>query len=366
MGTRSGAVLRLSDYRELAAGRLPKPVWDFVDGGSGDERTLHHNIAAFDRYKLRPRILVDVGKVDTRTTLFGTPLAAPIGLAPIAYHRLLHPDGEVATARGAGAAGALMVVGIFASRTIEDIAAAASGPLWLQLYWLRQRAVLEQLVERAEAAGYEAFVVTLDAQRIGRRLRDIRNEFSLPEGVAAVNVDPAVMAQAHQATAGTSAIAAHAEASFDRTLTWADLAWLRARTRKPILVKGVLTAEDARLAVEHGVDGIVVSNHGGRQLDNAMAPIDVVEEAVQAVRSGGGTIPVLVDGGFRRGTDVFTALALGAHAVFLGRPFLWGLAVDGAEGVEKVLTMATDELKHTMTLMGTSNLAAIERTAVCP
>ncbi|NUR58816.1 MAG: alpha-hydroxy-acid oxidizing protein [Catenulispora sp.] len=363
MGTHSAAVLRVSDYRDFAAERLPKPVWDFVDGGSGDERTLHGNTAAFDRYKLRPRILTDVEKVDTRITLFGTPLDTPIGLAPIAYHRLLHPDGEVATARGAGRAGALLVVGIFASRTLEDVAAVASGPLWLQLYWLRQRAVLEQLVERAEAAGYEAFVVTLDAKQIGQRLRDMRNEFSLPEGMAAVNVDPAEMAQAHQATAGDSAIAAHAESSFDRALTWADLAWLRARTSKPILVKGVLTAEDARLAVEHGVDGIVVSNHGGRQLDNAMASIDALEEAVQAV---GGTIPVLVDGGFRRGTDVFTALALGATAVLLGRPFLWGLAVDGADGVGSVLTMATAELKHTMTLMGTPNLAAIERTAVRP
>jgi 4-hydroxymandelate oxidase len=363
MGTQTAAPLRLTDFRELAAGRVTRPVWDFVDGGSGDERTLAANTAAFDRHRLRPRILVDVDKIDTRTTLFGTTLATPVGLAPVAYHRLLHPEGEVATARGAGRAGALMIAGIFASRTLEDIAAAASGPLWLQLYWLRQRAVLEQLVERAEAAGYEAFVVTLDAKRIGQRLRDMRNGFSLPEGVAAVNVDPAVMAEAHQATDGDSAIAAHAETSFDRALTWKDLAWLRERTSKPILVKGVLTAEDARLAVEHGVDGIVVSNHGGRQLDNAVATIDALEEAVQAVA---GAIPVLMDGGVRRGTDVFTALALGASAVLIGRPFLWGLAVDGEDGVTEVLRMATSELEHTMTLMGTPTLADIDRTAVRP
>jgi len=363
METPSPAPLRLTDFRHLAADRLPGPVWDFIDGGSGDERTLAGNTAAFDRYRLRPRILADVDKVDTRTTLFGTPLATPVGVAPVAYHRMLHPDGEVATARGAGRAGALMVAGIFASRSLEDIAAAASGPLWLQLYWLRQRAVLEQLIERAEAAGFEAFVVTLDAARIGQRLRDMRNSFSLPEGVAAVNVDPAVMAQAHQATAGDSAIATHAESSFDRTLTWDDLAWLRDRTSKPILLKGILTAEDARLAVEHGADGVVVSNHGGRQLDNAVAGIDALEECVQAVD---GAIPVLMDGGVRRGTDVFTALALGATAVLLGRPFLWGLAVDGADGVADVLRMATSELEHTMTLMGTPTLADIHRTAVRP
>ncbi|MEY9856219.1 4-hydroxymandelate oxidase [Catenulispora sp. GAS73] len=363
MGTQNAAPLRLTDFRDLAAGHVTRPVWDFVDGGSGDERTLAANTSAYDRHRLRPRVLTDVDKIDTRTALFGTALATPVGLAPIAYHRLLHPEGEAATVRGAGRAGALTVVGIFASRTLEDIAEAATGPLWLQLYWLRQRAVLEQLIERAEAGGYEAFVVTLDAKRIGQRLRDMRNGFTLPEGVAAVNVDPAVMAEAHRAHEADSAISAHAEISFDRTLTWEDLAWMRGRTAKPILLKGVLTAEDARLAAEHGVDGIVVSNHGGRQLDNAVASIDALEECVEAVS---GSMPVLVDGGIRRGTDVFTALALGADAVLIGRPFLWGLAADGADGVEAVLRMATSELEHTMTLMGTATLADIDRSAVRP
>ena len=363
MGTRNDAPLRLADVRDLAAGHVTRSVWDFVDGGAGDERTLAANISAYDRHRLRPRILVDVDKIDTRTALFGTALATPIALAPVAYHRLLHPDGEVATVRGAGRAGALTVVGIFASRTLEDIAAAAAGPLWLQLYWLRRRAVLEQLIERAETLGYEAFVVTLDAVRIGQRLRDMRNGFALPDGVAAVNVDPAVMAEAHQATDGDSAIAAHAETSFDRALTWKDLAWLRSRTAKPILLKGVLTAEDARLAAEHGADGIVVSNHGGRQLDNAVAAIDALEECVQAVS---GSMPVLIDGGIRRGTDVFTALALGASAVLIGRPFLWGLAAGGEDGVADVLRLATAELEHTMTLMGTPTLADIDRAAVRP
>src|SRR2546430_1717154 len=263
-------VLTAADYRALARARLDDRTWDYVEGGSDGERTLADCAAAFDGFRLRPRVLVDVSEVDCATTVLGTRLAASIGVAPTAYHRLVHPDGELATAAGAGAAGALFVVSIFASQSIEDIAKAATGPLWLQLYWLRRRDVLADLAGRAEAAGYGALVLTVDAPRLGKRLRDMRNGLAIDPAVRAVNLDPDLMALTYGGRSGSSAIAEHALATFDPSVTWADLAWLRSVTRLPILLKGVLTAEDARLAIEHGAAGVVVSNHGGRQLDAAV------------------------------------------------------------------------------------------------
>ena len=361
MGPDASIPLCLEDFRRAARALIPPDVWDFIEGGGGDERTLAANIAAFDRYLLRPRVLVDVSKIDVRTELFGTPMATPLAVAPTAYHRLIHPEGEVAVARGAGEAGALYIVSIFASRRLEDIAAAATGPLWLQLYWLRRRDIVADLIARADAGGYEAFVLTLDAPRIGRRLRDMRNGFAVGPDAAAVNVEEAVMASAHRSEAGVSAIAAHAQQAFDSTLSWDDLAWIRSRTAKPLILKGILTAEDAARAVAEGVDAVSVSNHGGRQLDNVVASIDALAEVVDAV---GGAVPVLFDGGVRRGTDAFTALALGASAVLLGRPPLWGLATGGAQGVSEVLRLATLELEHTMALAGRPTLGAIDRSAV--
>jgi 4-hydroxymandelate oxidase len=284
-----------------------------------------------------------------------------LGIAPMAYHRLVHDDGEVASAAAAGATGLLLTVSIFASRTLEDIAKAAAGPLWLQLYWLRQRDVLADLVRRAEAAGYGALVLTVDAPRVARRLRDVRNAFSIPAHIGAVNVAAPVMASTRRRGAGGSAIERHSREQFDPTITWADLPWLRERTRLPLVLKGILTAEDARRAVDAGIDAIVVSNHGGRQLDGVPASLAALPEVVAAVPA---EVPVLLDGGVRSGADAFKALALGARAVLVGRPVLWGLAHSGAAGATAVLRLLRDELEECMVLAGRPTVAAIDAAAV--
>lgn len=349
----------LDDFEVAARARLAPEVWDYLAGGSGAEATLAANLAAFDRLLLRPRVLVNVSRCDPVTELFGTGLPAPIGIAPMAYHRLAHPDGEVATAAAAG--GLPFVVSIFASRLLAEIAAAATGPLWLQLYWLRERRVLVELIRQAEELGFGAIVLTADTPRVGRRLRDLRNGFAVPAGIAAVNVDPAVMASAGQARPGESAIERHSREQFDQAVGWADLGWLREQTSLPVVLKGVLTAEDARLAVTHGVSAVVVSNHGGRQLDGAPASLDVLPEVVDAVA---GDCPVLMDGGVRGGTDVLKALALGARAVLVGRPVLWGLACGGAGGASEVLRLLTTELSGAMALCGRPRLADVDASLV--
>jgi 4-hydroxymandelate oxidase len=278
----------------------------------------------------------------------------------LAYHGLAHPEGERATARGAGASGALFVVGMLAGERIEEIAADADGPLWLQLYWLRRRDVLADVVRRAGAAGYRALVLTVDAPRVGRRLRDVRNSFTLPDRLRAVNIEAVTAANAYRAP-GTSVVEAQSREQFDPAVTWADLAWLRGLTDLPLVLKGVLTAEDAELALDHGVDAVVVSNHGGRQLDGAVPGIAALPEVAAAVD---GRIPVLLDGGVRTGGDVAKALALGARAVLVGRPVLWGLAHSGAEGVATVLRILREGLEETMTLSGRPRPADLTPDAV--
>ncbi|MCH0559330.1 alpha-hydroxy acid oxidase [Streptomyces sp. MUM 16J] len=353
-------VLTLDELREHARQRLPGPVWDFIEGGSGDEHTLRAGEAAYRELCLRPRVLVDVAAPDCALELLGTPLASPFGVAPMAYHRLVHPQGETATAEGAARAGALLVVGMFASRPLEDIA-SAGGPRWLQVYWLRRRDALAGLVDRAEAAGFGALMLTVDAPQVARRRRDVRNAFALPADVTAVNLNPGLTERTHRATAGSSGIEAHAREQFDPTLTWDDLSWLRERTRLPLVLKGVLTAEDARIAVECGVDALVVSNHGGRQLDRAVPALQALPEVVASVPE---SCPVLIDGGVRSGVDAAIALALGARAVLVGRPVLWGLAHAGAEGVGQVLGLLRSELLETMALSGCPRLAGLGPTAV--
>ncbi|ACU72172.1 (S)-2-hydroxy-acid oxidase [Catenulispora acidiphila DSM 44928] len=357
----SAPLLCFEDYRGAAQERVAAEIWDFVDGGADTERTVTANRRAFARAEIRPRALVDTEVCDTRTAILGSTLGTPLAVAPTAYHRLVHPEGEVATAQGAGAADALYTVSIFASRTLEDIAASASGPLWLQLYWLRQREAMVTLIDRAAAAGYRALVLTVDIPRMGRRLRDMRNGFAVGPDCAAVNLDAALMASAHLRGAGKSALAVHTAQTIDPSVTWADLAWLRERSDLPLVLKGILTAEDARLAVSYGADAIIVSNHGGRQLDGAVPSLTALPEVVAAVA---GACPVMVDGGVRSGGDAFAALALGAQAVFLGRPVLWGLAVGGAAGVAGLLDLATGELAHTMALAGRPGLDLIDRSAV--
>ena len=356
--------LSLDEYESLARRRLPPPVWDYIAGGSGREATLAANRAAYDRLVLRPRALVDVSRFDPATSLLGATLAAPVGVAPMAYHRLVHPEGEVATARAAGGAGLLFVVSVFASRSLAEIAAAAgSGPLWLQVYWLRERAVLVDLIRRAEAHGYRALVLTVDTPRVGRRLRDLRHGFAVPGEISAANLDAGLMAGTHHSRAGVSAIEQHSRQQFDASVTWSDLVWLREQTSLPLVLKGILTAEDARLAVAHGAAAIVVSNHGGRQLDGAPATLDALPEVVDAVA---GRCPVLVDGGIRGGADVVKALALGAGAVLVGRPVLWGLSCAGADGVREVLGLLLAELEDAMILSGRPRLADIDHTLLRP
>ena len=336
--------VNISEYETLARARMEPVEWDFYAGGSDDEVTLGTTRAAFERIRLRPRVLVDVSACDLRTTVLGTRVSMPILVAPMAFHGLAHPEGECETARAAGESGTLMVTSTTSNRSLEEIAATASGPLWFQLYTYGGFEISASLVKRAEAVGYRAIVLTVDLPRVGRRERDIRNNFNLPSRLFEGNF------------AGITI----PDETFV-TLTWESIAWLRGVTSLPIVIKGILTAEDAQLAAEHGVDGIVVSNHGGRQLDTTLPAIEALPEVVEAVA---GRCEVYMDGGIRRGTDVLKALALGARAVLLGRPVLWGLAANGAAGVRHVLEMLRDELELAMVLSGRPTLASIDRSLV--
>jgi 4-hydroxymandelate oxidase len=356
----SNGPLNVRDFEALARDRMEPTAYDYYAGGAGDEWTVAENCRAFDRIALRPRVLVGVERVDTSTDVLGQRIRLPVALAPTAFSRLGHPDGDLAAARAAGAAGTFMCCSTIASSSLEDIAAAATGPLWFQLYVYRDRAVTEDLVRRAEAAGYRALVLTVDTPRLGRRERDIRNEFALPIDVTMPNLERYGTPEAVR-WAGTSSFTDYVHHLLDASLTWESVAWLRSLTSLPVLLKGILTAEDADLAITHGAAGIVVSNHGGRQLDGAIASADALSEVVDQVA---GRVPVLMDGGVRRGVDVLKALALGADAVLIGRPYLWGLAVAGEDGVVRVLEMLRSELELAMALTGCPDVRAISRSLV--
>lgn len=349
--------LNLAEYEAAARERLPRMVYDYYAGGADDEVTLRGNRAAYERLLLRPRVLVDVGHVDTSLELLGEPLQTPVLLAPTAFQRLAQSDGELATARAAHAVGARMVVaGTLCTTALERIAKATPDPLWFQVYVFRDRDLTRALVERAVAAGYRALVLTVTFPVVGNRERDARNGFTLPPGVEMANFDG--LLQSRFPGARGSGLAAFVGEQFDPSLTWEAVDWLRAEYPLPVLVKGVVTPEDARLAVEHGAAGVIVSNHGGRQLDTAEPTLLALPRVVEAV---GGRVPVLVDGGVRRGTDVVKALALGARAVLIGRPYLWGLAVGGQAGVERVMWLLRDELERAMALLGRPRLADLDR-----
>lgn len=352
--------INLFEYEPLARERIDPVAWDYYQSGANDEVTLRDNRLAFERIRLRPRVLAGVGSGDTRASAFGEPLRMPILVAPMAYQKLAHPEGEAAMARGAGAAGSLMCVSTMANTSLEDVAQAASGPLWFQLYVYRDRSVTESLVRRAERAGYRALVVTVDMPNVGRREIDVRNGFGLPPHLTLANFEDARANQPREQP-GVSSLTTYAAHQLDGSLTWEAIDWLASITTLPVLVKGILTAEDAALAVTHGVAGVIVSNHGGRQLDGALASIDALPEVVSTVA---GRCEVYMDGGVRRGTDVLKALALGARAVLLGRPALWGLGAAGADGVERVLTLLREELELAMALAGRPTLASIDRTLI--
>ncbi|GGQ08104.1 alpha-hydroxy-acid oxidizing enzyme [Streptomyces griseomycini] len=347
----------VDELERTAEAVLPQSVADFVRGGAGDELTLGWEREAFGEYALRPLVLGGVDRPDLSTTMLGSRVSLPVAVAPMAYQRLVHPAGERATTEAAGRAGALTVVPMLSSVCLEEVIGAATGPLWFQLYPLRDREVVADLARRAERAGYQALVLTADAPRLGTRRRDLRNGFALPPGVEPVNLPRRVGTVAEVDGAGESAIALHAEATHDATFGWEDLARLCDRTALPVVVKGVLCAEDARRAADMGAQGVIVSSHGGRQLDRAVPSLHALPEVVEAV---GDRCEVYLDGGVRHGTDVLIAAALGARAVFTGRPLLWALAVGGADAAVDLLARLRGELEEAMVLTGRAGLTDLD------
>jgi isopentenyl diphosphate isomerase/L-lactate dehydrogenase-like FMN-dependent dehydrogenase len=344
------SLVNVADFERVASEKLEAGVLGYFAGGAGDEETLLDNVAAWRRWRLRPRMLAGHGEWGTRTELLGADLSMPILVAPVAYQRLVDPDGEIAMARAAAAAGTVMCLSTLATTRPGQLAAAApAGRRWFQLYCFSDRGVTSALMEEAVEAGFEAIVLTVDAPRGGNRERDVRTGFEIPAGLGVPSVQAALRSERAVTIEETFRL-------MDPCLSWRDLESLAAECSLPILVKGVQTGEDAALAVEHGAAGVVVSNHGGRQLDRAPATADVLPEAVEAVA---GRVPLLVDGGIRRGVDVAIALALGADAVLVGRPALWGLAVGGEDGARRVLEMLRAELELALVLCGCASPAGL-------
>lgn len=350
--------INLHEYEVLAAQTAPPMVYNYFVGGANDETTLAENRRAWERLRLRPRVLVDLSRIDLATTVLGAPIAMPVLLAPCGFNGLAHPEGECAVARAAAAAGIIHVVSTAATKSFAEIASAAPGPRWFQLYCYRDRGVTRALVQAAEAASCSALCLTVDVPLLGRREREIRDQFHLPTGMTMKNLEPFLKDNLSVKGAG-SALARYVLDLWDSSLTWEVVDWLRSITTLPVLVKGILTGEDARLAIEHGAAGIVVSNHGGRQLDSAVSTCAALPEVVAAVN---GRAQVLVDGGIRRGTDVLKALALGARAVLIGRPYLWGLVVNGEAGVRHVLELLRNEIALSLALVGRPTVPAIDAT----
>ncbi len=349
--------LNLDELEVLARARLPRMAWDYYSSGADDERCVARNIAAYERYALCYRVLVDVARRDPSTTVLGHRLAMPIAVAPTAFHKLAHPDGELATVRATGTAGTVFVLSTLSNTRVEDVVAASTGPVWFQLYVYKDRAATESLVRRVEAAGCTALVLTVDAPQLGRRERDVRNGFVLPPSLGIENLFGTGYRDMPRVE-GESGLAAYFAALLDQSLTWDAVTWLRSITRLPILLKGIVRGDDARRAVDYGASGVIVSNHGGRQLDAAPATIDVLPRIAEAV---GDRTEILLDGGVRRGADVVKALALGARGVLVGRPVLWGLAAGGEAGVGFALGMLRRELELAMALCGCPDVASITR-----
>jgi isopentenyl diphosphate isomerase/L-lactate dehydrogenase-like FMN-dependent dehydrogenase len=349
----------MGDWPARAAAVLPAEVYDWLEGGAGDGSTVRANRAAFERWRLRPRVLTGNTARDTSVTVLGTTSPAPFLLAPIGGQTLMHPDGELATARAAASVGIPMVAGTASSTPIEDIASAAGdSPLWFQLYWADDRELVTSFVDRAVAAGCRAIVVTVDMPVMGIRERDVRNGFApwkRGAGLAMYSSDPIIR---RRLRGGDDPAALRAEVAkvAEAELTWRDVEWLKGRCPVPVLAKGILRGDDALAGLEAGVDGIVVSNHGGRQLDGSVASLDAVREVRDAV---GDRAVVLMDGGIRRGPDVVKALALGADAVLVGRPYMYGLAAGGQAGVESVLGALIQDVDRTFALAGVADAAAI-------
>jgi L-lactate dehydrogenase (cytochrome) len=370
----------VADLRAMARRRLPRGVFDYIDGGAEDERTLAANVEAYARTTFRPRVLRDVGEVDPSTTLLGRPLPMPLVLAPTGFTRIADPEGELAVARAAAGAGIPYTLSTLSTRSIEDVA-AAGGDLWFQVYVWRDRGLVEEMVDRAAAAGYRALVLTVDTAVLGRRERDMRRGFTLPPQIgprtlidgavhpawtwAFVRAEPIRFANVagRDVGDGTTAVslAGYINSQFDPGLSWSDVEWLRSRWDGPMVLKGIQTVEDAHLAAESGVDAVALSNHGGRQLDGAPATLDLVAPVADAV---GDRVEIICDGGVRRGSDIVKAVALGARACMAGRAYLYGLAVGGERGVGRVLDMLGSDVRRTMALVGARSVADLDRALV--
>ncbi|KAG0223402.1 Hydroxyacid oxidase 1 [Actinomortierella wolfii] len=379
----------LADLEANAHIKLPKNALDYYRSGADEMQTLKDNQDAFERIRLRPRILRDVSKVNTETTLLGHTVRTPICISPTAMQRMAHDQGEKATARAAAKAKTCMILSSWSTTNAEDTIAAGKEvhaipegnssalPLyWFQLYVYKDRAITERLIRTVEKVGYKALVITVDTPFLGRRLADVRNVFKLPNHLTLANFETKeskitmanVLEKTSSAQQKESSLAAYVVTQIDPTLSWKDIAWVRSVTKLPIVVKGVLTAEDAKMACELGCEGILVSNHGGRQLDGVLATIDALPEVVQVAqeysKKKNSPVEVYLDGGVRRGTDVFKALALGAKAVFLGRPILWGLAHNGEEGVSLALNLLQQEFELAMALAGCCHVSDINSSHV--
>jgi 4-hydroxymandelate oxidase len=351
----SEGLINVADFERVAAEKLDAGSLGYFAGGAGDELTLGDNVAAWSRWRLRPRVLVDVSEVTTEVELLGAPVSMPLLVAPVAYQRLVDHEGEIGTARAAATAGTVMCLSTLATARPSELAAAVpSGRRWFQLYCFKDEAVTRGLMDEAVESGFEAIVVTVDAPRGGNRECDHRTGFRIPAGLGVPSVAAAMGVERAVTIEETFAL-------MDPALGWSDLERLASESSLPLLVKGLVTAEDAELAIAHGASGVIVSNHGGRQLDRALATGDALPEVVDAVA---GRAPVLVDGGIRRGVDVAVALALGADAVLIGRPTIWGLAAAGSEGVGRVLGLLRDELELALALCGCAAPADLTRAHV--
>ena len=349
--------LNATDFEDLAREILEPGAYGYFAGGAGDERTLRDNIEAYARRRLLPRVLVDVSGASAATTVLGTEVSMPLLVAPVAFQRLAHPDGEPATARATAAAGTVMCLSTLATASAGEVAAAApSAPRWFQLYCFSDRGVTEALVDQAVEGGYRAIVLTVDAPLLGRRERDLRTGFTIPEEFEVPSFARAIGGR-------RKATLAQMFELLDQSLTWRDVEYLAELSDLPVVVKGLVTPEDARLAVDHGAAAVVVSNHGGRQLDGAPATLDALPDVVEAVD---GRVEVYVDGGVRRGADVAMAVALGARAVLLGRPVVWALATAGEDGVRRLLDLMREEVELALALLGCPSPDALGPAHVAP
>ncbi len=342
-------IINLFDFEKMAGGKMTKMAYEFVASGAADEFTVRWNREALDRLKIQTRVLNDVTKLDTKVSLFGTEMPYPIMIAPTAFHKLMHPEGELATARGAAAASTTYVVSSFTTTPIEEIAKVATKPLWFQLYVVDDRNFVKDLVQKVEAQGCRALCVTVDTPVSGSRDRQRKAKFKLPD-----DLHPPYMIDTAFASKGQAL-------AFKKSLTWDDIEWLRSLTKLPVLLKGILNPEDAEKAIQSGVSGIIVSNHSGRNLDTVPATIEVLPQIAKKVNN---RIPVLMDGGIRRGTDVLKAMAFGASAVLVGKPICFGLACGGSEGVTKVLTILQKEFEFAMALSGRSSIKSIDQSLI--